>query len=496
MKWQWLLLCWCLHLIGCADGEVLGRASDDVSSAVSCTVSEIRYPTDDMSLEPLYNGRGFLSDGNHLGHDLRLAEGTPIHPIACGMLRIYRAASGYGSLVAVVEHRLPGAIEVVNGVGRRMLITSFLSIYGHIRPSSLAGGRGQQLSYTAGMIVRPSDTIGFIENEASNGDGTEHLHLGFRLQTAAEAQRVDPSAWFRGYDGTPSRALYYADPHQMMIRLIANVFGGGIASATDDANRMDATAAPDRCIFGSVQGADEYCLRTYCPSRGQVADYLVCNRLGNWDCMCRSTTVAPPLSDAAAPRVCDLGSSNPPDDYCRNVYCPSHGQVADQLVCNLLGNWDCVCRASASTDAGASVPSPPDASPSISGSGYRYEFRVSTSSGYGASEPYCLRDQGWSPQLCRNTGSTTLAVTSDGWHRCELATALSPFIGSFYSTAHPDWGDHGQLGTVGNAPERCTATSGVDWRITDLTTGRIVFEGPTSRLACVSVGSQDRHALP
>jgi hypothetical protein len=135
-------------------------------------------------------------------------------------------------------------------------------------------------------------------------------------------------------------------------------------------------------------------------------------------------------------------------------------------------------------------------SPDAGVHGTRYEFRIAPEAGWSASAPYRLRNHWWTPQTCTNTGTMDPEILSDGWLRCDQPAPLSPFVGSFYSAAHPEWGDSGQLGTIGNAPLRCTPTNGVSWRITDLSTGRVLYEGPAGGLPCASVDSQDRHALP
>lgn len=76
--------------------------------------------------------------------------------------------------------------------------------------------RGEDdLNLQVGQCIQPERILGFINSDAYNGDGAEHLHLGFRVQSMDEAQRMD-SAWFRGYDNggrwvdhftAPSRAI-------------------------------------------------------------------------------------------------------------------------------------------------------------------------------------------------------------------------------------------------------------------------------------------------
>lgn len=352
----------CLFIPACG-GEV-DTADDQSAIAVSCAVTRVRYPTTAEEFARLYQGRGFGAAGNHLGRDIDLPEGTAISPIACGTIRVYRPASGYGTLAVVVEHRLVSPLLVRNGLGQMVEVQSFLSIYGHQRASAQRNGSGPT-GLHVGDTVRPDQTISYVQNDALNGDGAEHLHLGIRLQSLADAEHSDIN-WFRGYDATPSQRRWFADPADFLPRLLA--------------------AYPD-------------------PASG--------------------------------------GESS-----------PTEAPVAD---------------------------------------GLQYDFRVVPSSGWSAVEPFRIRDQWWSPVTCQNTGTSAMEPLSDGWHRCDLGAALSPFVGSFSSATHPTWGE---LGTVGNAPAHCTATPGVEWRITDLPSGRVRYSGASAGLPCVSVGPQDRHALP
>ena len=137
----------------CTEGVLESVPDPVVSSVPTCTVSRLRYPTTREEFQTLYVGRGFYADGNHLGRDIRLSEGTAIYPIACGTVRVYRPANGYGTLVVVIEHRLARATVVRNGLGELTTVTSFLSIYGHLRSTALPqGGRT--------IAVRQGDTVG------------------------------------------------------------------------------------------------------------------------------------------------------------------------------------------------------------------------------------------------------------------------------------------------------------------------------------------------
>ncbi|MFZ6015681.1 MAG: hypothetical protein ACOYUZ_05000 [Patescibacteria group bacterium] len=217
-----ILLLGALLAMGCGmlreEEEPSGQNNSANTGDNACFVGEVRYPTSEQDFSDdnlLYGNRGFLSSYNgikHLGTDIIYAAGTPIHPIACGRLVIYRSSQGYGTLVAVMEHQLTSPITVINGDGEPVSVSTFLSIYGHGSATDPVGN-GKDLTWKAGDQIRPSDTVMYIQTNALNGDGPEHLHLGIRLQSAAEAQKTDPGAWFRGND-TASDAYkkYYTDP--------------------------------------------------------------------------------------------------------------------------------------------------------------------------------------------------------------------------------------------------------------------------------------------
>ena len=235
----------CGLVLGCAKGVVDDQSARYIQPVVhddpvACTVSAARYPTtaaDFSDAHLLYGHRGFLDvyqNVKHLGRDVAYAEGMAIHPIACGTLRFYGPANGYGTLVAVVEHALAAPLAAVNGDGQKVNVSRFLSIYGHLRDSELGNGQNK-LPWQVGDTVGPDDVIGFVQSDAKNGDGPEHLHSGIRLQGAAQAQN-DDSAWFRGYDtaGEGAYKKYYADPAVFIPALIAAF---GEASQTDPGNQ-------------------------------------------------------------------------------------------------------------------------------------------------------------------------------------------------------------------------------------------------------------------
>lgn len=404
-KWVYLLL---VLVSGCAEGQVLTQEGDPVTS-ITCRAQVVQYPITAESWRNTYRGREFYADGNHLGRDIALPEGTAIHPIACGTIQVFRPANGYGTLVVVIEHQLSRPVNIINGSGETVAVTSFLSIYGHLRATSLRRG-GQRLNWRTGDTITSADTIGYVQNDEENGDGAEHLHLGIRLQSAVDAIRTDPRAWFRGYDTVPSQRSNFADPQGFL------------------------------AILDSMRG-----------------------QLEGEDGLGREPAMAAP--DASSPSFDATPSSMP---------------------------------TSAPSSTPSSMPtSPPmmSVAPPATTTGIRYEFRV-MGSGWNPQEPYRLRDQAWQSQLCQNNGTTNMQPLYDGWYRCDVASRVSPFVGSFFDPNHLDWGDHGHIATVGNAPERCTFTNGVSWRITDLATGRRLFDDEGVRLPCVSVGSQDRHRLP
>lgn len=218
---QFVLVFGVMHFSGCKEGYVEGIPGGDTvtQSIVDCTVSTVRYPTTESEFLRLYGGRTFLVDDVHIGRDIDLREGTPIYPIACGTLRFYRAANGYGTLVAVVEHHLPAPIRLRNGLGEEVSVQDFLSIYGHLRSTAMRTG-GTSLSWRDGDTVRTNQVIGYVQHAADNGDGEEHLHLGIRLQTATEAARSHPTTWFAGYDRDRTQRRWYADPVLFMNALL------------------------------------------------------------------------------------------------------------------------------------------------------------------------------------------------------------------------------------------------------------------------------------
>lgn len=685
---QWTLVFCVLRLCGCADGSVgAEQGLTSLDSVVACTVSTVRHPTTETEFTRLYAGRGFLVDNVHIGHDVRLSEGTSIYPIACGTIRIYRAAQGYGTLVVVIEHHLPAPITVRNGLGVDVSVQNFLSIYGHLRKTSLRTG-GTALAWRDGDSVRPDQVIGYVQNAADNGDGGEHLHLGIRLQSAPDAQATEPAAWFAGYDtAASSRRRWYADPALFMSALLHRstrvatatwhpsgavfsasgqnwlVTGEGLVTQVADSllrsERMDHNVvlstpselacmtqvglslaqtsghhllrfndastvyeyadapSPIRYSFLAQQAFDSWGwngtlvetrnaserpaffaryrdlgsrrLRdgSLVKAAGQSAVYVVsagqrrpifneptlfalgydytsvievdssvldvlAGPLGSTirledtaRCASAPQSMERPIVDAGS--LQDVGSSTPIDAGARSRDVPlmdTSISVAMDVVDVPLGvsidrpmpdlptsrdegvpmslNADVgvtsagSCQNPPPSDLGSAtiadagtrsepvdVPrvsvEPPPPPPPV-GAVMRYEFRLANDvEGWMPTEPYRLRDRYWVPVLCLNTIGIDLArmmAAGQGWFRCDTASRIPIFVGSFFSPSHLTQGDRGNIGTVGPWPDRCTATPGVEWRISDLTNGREVYHGPSSGLACTHVDTQDRHALP
>ncbi len=216
--------------VGCENSGPVERNESDLL-AFDCG-NGFRYPTTVADFQNVYADRPYGAwsrRGDHLGRDIDYDEGVAIHPIACGLIRVYRASDGYGTLVAVVEHRLTRPVTVHTAANAEQTIDRFISIYGHIRSSSLIRGAGTRTGLREGDTVGPDQIIGYIEHaderpghEADdlNGHGDTHLHLGIRLQSYAEASRVHPSSPFRGYDVSGDGDRYFANPAIFMDELM------------------------------------------------------------------------------------------------------------------------------------------------------------------------------------------------------------------------------------------------------------------------------------
>ncbi len=443
--WYGMIVLWALVALGTlftACDFPMGIVEGESETAPGCALESFQEPwgTDLRGVAP---ARGFLAEGTHLGLDVGLPEGRPIMPIGCGIVRIARAARGYGTFVVVIEHRLAAGLSLLNGNGERVFVDRFLSIYGHLRPTPDRGGIGTALDLRPGAVVTARTVIGYVQHRSLNGDGDEHLHFGIRLQTAEAAQRVDSMAWFRGYDTTPSQKGWFADPQDVFSRL-RQAFDHG-PSMPDGSARTDATVSVDRASVADrpLEAAVRADLPVVSEQSGVEMD-----------------ASPPPLRDAT---VMDRTTPATPAD--------------------------------AGMDGGSMIraDAPSDREPISTETLIRYEFRIDSE--LRVTRPYRLRDVWWRPITCHNTGSNEPTVTSDGWVRCE-ASRLALFDGSSFLPDHPDWGDSGQIGTVANVPARCTPVRGASWRLTELAGGRVLYDGPASALHCRAVGTQDRWQFP
>jgi hypothetical protein len=135
---------------------------------------------------------------HHLAEDIKLPEKTPVRAIGNGKIVYYEPASGYGELVVVIEHDLGKEYEFTNGVGDIVKTQKILSIYGHLRKSKER--EGTPLKWEVGNCVKKGEIIGYVNDDANNGWGAEHLHMGIRLSDKDTALKRDKGYWFRGYD--------------------------------------------------------------------------------------------------------------------------------------------------------------------------------------------------------------------------------------------------------------------------------------------------------
>ena len=167
-----------------------------------------------------YDGRAFLSPVNHLGEDIAMLEGSPVVAVAAGTVKFAGPANGYGDLLVALEHHTPTPITVKAGDGSFITTDVFLTIYGHLRSSAVYGGPTQNLS--VGSCVAAGQVVGFVNDDAHNGDGAEHVHVGVRLMSDAVAHAVDGSTAYRGYD-TPNGVWKgdFAAVHDLLAMLSA-----------------------------------------------------------------------------------------------------------------------------------------------------------------------------------------------------------------------------------------------------------------------------------
>lgn len=144
-----------------SQGEVPGGPSPTAHRKPE-VASSFQFPTEGYAAGSTH-GRRYLSPANHLGDDSTHQHLTPVVAIGNGVVRHAKrgGVKGYGS-VAAVEHRLPDGEVVV-------------SIYGH-----LCNHDGYRIPVEVGDIVTKGTLLGYIGDDAENGHGPEHIHLGIR----------------------------------------------------------------------------------------------------------------------------------------------------------------------------------------------------------------------------------------------------------------------------------------------------------------------------
>jgi len=278
----------------------------------------------------------------------------------------------------------------------------------------------------------------------------------------------------------------------------------GVSSSMDVA-RVDTT--PSR-IEEICNGLDDN-------GDGLPDEGFYCVMGSHWDRVCRTSCGSLGFALCEAPlctwsaRCYTLGETcgNSVDDDCDGLV-----DCADS-ECSLSSF--CVARLDAGVssprdasvpiaDTGTSfvdVPSPRDTGSLVpdvgvtSGATISYEFRIMDIE-WDADDPFNLRDWWWVPVTCLNTGSIRMEPRGDGWRRCDLAHRMALFTGTFFTPHPPAWCTDGQVGTIGSWPTHCSITGHAQWRITDLTTGRRIFEGPAEGLDCQLVDGAERHRLP
>jgi hypothetical protein len=183
---------------------------DPSSNAVISTplASTLDYPiSKDLYIPGSYDKRSFYYDKNHLGEDEKMPEGSEIRAIGNGKLVFYGSQLdpntgkpiGYGELYAVIENDLGREVSFTNAYGNVVKTRFILSIYGHIRKNKNRGD-GNQLPWILRNCIKKGDVIGYVNDDADNGDGKEHIHLGIRLSDDATALRADGGKRYRGYE--------------------------------------------------------------------------------------------------------------------------------------------------------------------------------------------------------------------------------------------------------------------------------------------------------
>lgn len=157
-----------------------------------------------------YENRSFLSPRNHVACDFAVAEETPVYAMTDGRIVWYGPASGYGELVVVVETTFGEPIAFRNGGDTSTRTSTILVITGHLRNARTRGGT--PLAWRVGDMVHAGDLIGFVNDDAHNGDGLPHVHCGTRLMSMSDAMSADPGYWFRGYDNDGRYRHQFASP--------------------------------------------------------------------------------------------------------------------------------------------------------------------------------------------------------------------------------------------------------------------------------------------
>ena len=119
-------------------------------------LSDFRYPLDvawDVTRDFKWvDGRGY-----HLGEDVMVNEYTPVYAASSGIVKYTSTdIQGYGSVI-IIEH--PSS--------------HVTTLYGHLSKS-------KELKVASGQSVARGQLIGYIGNDAENGEGGPHLHFGIR----------------------------------------------------------------------------------------------------------------------------------------------------------------------------------------------------------------------------------------------------------------------------------------------------------------------------
>jgi len=196
-------------------GKQSNHVTETLSSSNTCSAvgTTFQYPVSPYGPFAL----GFFSDGVHLGEDTMLNEGTPIRAIADGRIIYYGPANGYGELLVGIEHSFGGWKKFNLSVGQTKFIETnmIVSIYGHLRKSQVRGG--QALAWKYGDYVKKNDIIGYVNDDAHNGDGGPHLHFGCRLTGETPGEWI---LWGRQTAGQPQSDVRFYAAYSEIINLL------------------------------------------------------------------------------------------------------------------------------------------------------------------------------------------------------------------------------------------------------------------------------------